>query len=370
MTSTVTVLSDATVPAGTAVTPTQQNVSGDASFTVTQTGVSGTATSASVKVHVTWSDGFEADVPGTVKLGGDCAKPPTQVTAAEATFTDASCLHPTDTYTIPKAVEGTKYQVNGNDVAADKTYDAQPGDVITITAVALPGYELTGTKSWGPHTFGAVPTNCTGTPSNTQPSCTSPNGTYTIPGTDNVVYFVNGTETKQGTYPGKAGTTITVTAKGPSGETLPGTSSWTLKFGAAPTDCNAHVPTFVDNTCALTGSYTIPDSYSDYTVNDVAVSAGKHSATAGSTITVKAIARPGHPLTGTTNWTHAFPNLPQCVAPITPPHAGSQLPNTGPDVPVGKATLLAGLLALIGGGMLFAGRRPSTARTTGRHSAS
>jgi hypothetical protein len=143
-----------------------------------------------------------------------------------------------------------------------------------------------------------------------------------------------------------------------------------LKFGAAPTDCNAHVPTFVDNTCALTGSYTIPDSYSDYTVNDVAVSAGKHSATAGSTITVKAIARPGHPLTGTTSWTHAFPNLPQCVAPITPPHAGSQLPNTGPDVPVGKATLLAGLLALIGGGMLFAGRRPSTARTTGRHSAS
>jgi hypothetical protein len=367
LTSTVTVLSDATQPDGTSVTPAQQDVAINADFEVTQTGVPGTATSAAVEVHVTWSDGVKADVPGSVKLDGDCAKPPTQVTAAKVTFANATCLHPTATYTIPPAVTGTKYQVNGNDVEDNKTYDATPGDVVTITAVALPGYELTGTKSWS-KTFGPVPTNCTDTPTNTQPSCTSPNGTYTIPGTDNVVYFVNGTRTDKGTYPGKGGTTITVTAQGPNGETLPGITSWTLKFGAAPTDCSAHAPTFVDNTCTLSGSYTIPDTVADFTVNDVAVSAGKHSATAGSTIAVKAIARPGHPLTGPTSWTHTFPNLPPCAPPVAP-QSGGQLPNTGPDVPVGQATLIAGLLALIGAAMLFAGRRPS-ARTAGRHSAS
>jgi hypothetical protein len=303
-----------------------------------------------------------------VTLAGDCTKPPTQTTATKPGFTDATCLSPTPTYTIPSVV-GVQYQVNGKNVDAGKTYDdVKPGDVITITAVAQKGYELTGTTSWS-WTFSPVPTNCTDTPTSTQPSCTSPNGTYTIPDKTGVVYFVNGTKTDKGTYPGKAGATITVTAQGPNGETLPGTTEWKLTFGAAPTDCSAHAPTFVDNTCTLSGSYTIPDTTADFTVNDVAVSAGKHSATAGSTITVKAIAQTGHPLTGPTSWTHTFPNLPQCIAPVAP-QSGGQLPNTGPDVPVGQATLIAGLLALIGAAMLFAGRRPSTARATGRHSAS
>jgi hypothetical protein len=75
-------------------------------------------------------------------------------------------------------------------------------------------------------------------------------------------------------------------------------------------------------------------------------------------------AKPGHALTRTTSWTHTFADLPQC-APDSPSVNGS-LPQTGPDVPVGKASLLAGLLALVGTALLFAGRKPSR---PGRHSA-
>jgi len=354
-------------PTGTTITPDGLNdVPGNNTYSLTQTGVPADAGIASLDVHVIWSDEFPADATsGPVNLPTNCAKPPTKVTAAEATFADATCLHPTLTYTIPTS-EGVQYQVNGTNVEA-KTYDATPGDVITITAVALKGYELTGTTSWGPHTFGPVPTNCTDTPTNTQPSCTSPNGTYTIPGKADVVYYVNGTRTDKGTYTGKAGTTITVTARGPQGETLPGTAEWTLTFGAAPTDCSVHVPTFVDNTCTLSGTYTIPDTFADFTVNGVAVSAGTHSATAGAVVTVKAIARAGHPLTGTTSWTHTFPTLPQC-APAAANNGSGPLANTGPEVPVGQASLIAVLLALVGGAMLFAGRRRPA--TTGRHSVS
>lgn len=348
-------------PAGTTITPNGlQNVPGNSEFQLTQSGVPATADGASLAVHVVWTDGFEDNASASVFLPTDCTANATPTAPA---FTDGSCAAPDSTYVIPD-VKGVNYQVNGNTVAAG-SYQAQPGDAITITAVAQQGYVLKGDTTWS-HTFATLPTSCAGAPTATQPSCTSAKGSYTIPATDGVTYFVNGNETKAGTYTAKPGSTIKVNAFGSDGHALPGTSSWTLKIGAAPTDCTAHVPTFVDNTCTLSGSYTIPDTGADYTVNDVAVAPGKHSASAGSTITVRAVARAGHALTGTTSWTHSFPNLPQCTP--VPPHSGSgQLPNTGPDVPVGKAGLLAGLLALIGTAMLFAGRRPNA---PGRHSAS
>lgn len=353
-------------PAGTTITPNGlQDVPGNSEFKLTQSGVSNTAGTASLTVHVVWTDGVKDDASATVNLPNNCQTPPTSATPTAPTFTDGSCSVPASTYVIPD-VKGVDYKVGTDTITAGK-HDVQPGDAITITAVAQKGYVLKGDTTWS-HTFAALPTSCAGAPSSTQPSCTSPNGSYTIPTTDGVTYFVDGKETKAGTYTAKPGSTVKINAFGSDGHALPGTSSWTLKFEAAPTDCTPDLAvTFVDNTCTLSGTYTIPDTVADYTVNDVAVSAGKHSATAGTTITVRAIARAGHPLTGTTSWTHAFATLPQCTP--AAPQSGGQLPNTGPDVPVGKAGLVAGLLALLGAAMMFVGRRPRPV-TPGRHSAS
>lgn len=349
-------------PSSSTITPSElTDVPGDSEFHFTQTGVPGTETTASLSVHVVWTDDFKADASGQVELPTNCA-PPKDTTATAPTFTNATCLSPQPAYTIPSTT-GVQYQIEQKDVSPG-TYKVKPGDVVEVTAVAQPGFTLTGDKSWS-FTFQTVPTDCANAPIDSQPSCTSPNGSYTIPTTEGVTYFVNGSEKKAGTYSAKAGTTVKIAAFGSNGQALPGTTSWTFTIAASPTDCNAHAPTFANDTCSASGHYTVPDSTADYTANGVSVTAGSHSATAGTTVTIRAIARPGHPLVGTTSWTHTFPNLSTCIAPAADVHGSAPLANTGPDVPVGQATLLAGLLALIGTGLLFAGRRP----TPGRHSA-
>jgi hypothetical protein len=347
----------------TAYSPTSQHVAGNGIFTITQTAVPGTATEASISVHVAWDEqstenGDFASSP--VTLTGLCSK---TTTATQPTFTNGTCTNTQPSYTIPD-VEGVTYQVNGAVVAPGR-HPAQPGDSITVEATAKSGYTRSGdTRSWQ-FTFAALPTNCAAAPTDTPGSCASPNSTYTIPATAGVTYFVNGKETAPGTYSGKAGFAVKITASGSNGQALPGTSSWTFQFPATPMGCTAHVPTFVDNTCTQHGSYRIPGvTTADYTVNGVAVSAGAHHATAGATLTIRVSAKPGHAVTGTTSWTHTFADPPQC-APDSPSANGS-LPQTGPDVPVGKASLLAGLLALVGMALLFAGRK---SRRPGRHSA-
>jgi hypothetical protein len=347
----------------TAYSPQSQHVGDNGPFTITQTNVPSTATEASITVHVAWDEqstetGDFASSP--VQLSGSCMK---ATTATQPTFTNATCTTPQPSYTIPD-VAGVTYKVNGS-VVAPGTHPAQPGDSITVEAAAQNGFVLSGdTQSWQ-FTFAALPTNCAAAPTDTPSSCVSPNGHYTIPATEGVTYFVNGKQTAAGTYSAKAGSSVKITAVGSNGQAPPGRSSWTFQFPATPTGCGAHVPAFVDNTCTLQGSYTIPGvTTADYTVNGVAVTAGTHHATAGATVTIRASAKPGQALTGTTSWTHTFADLPQC-APDTP-STNDTLPQTGPDVPVGKAGLLAGLLALVGTALLFAGRKPST---PGRHSA-
>jgi hypothetical protein len=346
----------------TAYSPTSQHVASNGRFTITQAGIPSTATESSLTVHVAWDEQSTENgdfTSNTVALSGPCAK---TTTAAQPTFNNGTCTGPQPSYTIPD-VEGVTYKVNGVAVTPGSRA-AQPGDSITVEAAAKSGYALSAATSSWQFTFAALPTNCAAAPTDTPASCTSPNGHYTIPTTEGVTYFVNGQQTAAGTYAAKAGSSVKITAFGSNGQALPGASSWTFQF-PAPAGCTAHVPAFVDNTCTRQGSYTIPGvTTADYTVNGVAVSAGTHHASAGATLTVRAIAKSGNTLTGTTAWTHTFADLPQC-APDSPSANGS-LPNTGPDVPVGKAGLLAGLLALIGTALLFAGRKPNT---PGRHSA-
>jgi hypothetical protein len=350
----------------TAYSPTSQHVGDNGPFTIIQTGVPSTATEASITVHVAWDEQSTENgdfAASPVPLTGPCTK---AATAAQPTFNNGTCTTPQPSYTIPD-VEGVAYEVNGA-VVAPGTHPAQPGDSITIEASAKSGYTLGGSTSKWQFTFAALPTNCAAVPTDTMPSCASPHGSYTIPATEGVTYFVNGQQTAAGTYTAKAGSTVEITAFGSNGQALPGASSWTFRFPAA-TGCTAHVPAFADNTCSRQGSYTIPGTTNaHYSVNGVAVSTGTHRATAGTTLTIRASAQPGHTLAGVTAWTHTFPDLPQCAADSPPhsPNAGGSLPNTGPDVPVGKASLLAGLLALVGTALLYAGRKPSP---SGRHSA-
>ena len=356
-------------PSGTSVTPETQEVTGGTPFTITQSGIPGTASSASLTIKVDWhGDNNPATKTVTATLTGDCTKI-TTATTTEPTFTNGTCDHPNASYTIPD-VKGVDYQVNGTKVAAG-TYPAKPGDTIAVTAVAQTGYTLSGDASWPSFTFSALPTNCAGptAPKFTDVTCTSSAASYWIPTTAGITYFVNGKPTTAGTHSVKAGTKLIIAAIAEDGHALAGTTSWTFTVASAPTGCatNGIVPDFVDNTCIDSGTYTIPDTIADFTVNDVAVSAGTHSATAGAVVTVKAIARAGHPLTGTTSWTHTFPTLPQC-APAAANNGSGPLAQTGPEVPVGQASLIAGLLALVGGAMLFAGRRRPA--TSGRHSAS
>jgi hypothetical protein len=356
-------------PGITVSTPNPAHVPDNGSFTITQTGVPASAGTASLTSHVSWDqpsnengDASSDDVP----LNGTCAQP---ATATEPKFTNGTCDTPQPTYWIPD-VKGVDYQVNGQTVTKGD-HSAQAGSSIVVAAVAQTGYTLSGKDSW-PFTFDSAPTGCAGptAPKFTDVTCTSSAASYWIPTTAGITYYVNGKPATAGSHSVKAGTKLIIAAIADDGHALAGTTSWTFTVATAPTGCatNGIVPEFVDNTCTVSGTYTIPATTADYTVNDVSVAPGKHSATAGATVTIKAIAAAGHPLTGTTSWTHTFPTLPQC-APAAANNGSGPLANTGPEVPVGQASLIAGLLALVGGAMLYAGRRrPAVA--SGRHSAS
>jgi hypothetical protein len=132
------------------------------------------------------------------------------------------------------------YKINGSTVAAG-TYPATDASTITITAVAVPGYTLSGTASFT-HTFGAQPTCTTGavagTPSFKDDACNgnAPAGaTYTIPSTTGVLYKINGNTVAAGTYPAADGGIVAISAVATPGFTLSGTTSFTHTFASQPT---------------------------------------------------------------------------------------------------------------------------------------
>ena len=383
---TAAVTSSAPDGAGVSVSPMSQTITAAAPFTITQTGIPGTATTASMSVRVVWTDSYQQTASTQVALGGNCAgTPPT--TPGTPTFVDDTCST-TDSagYTIPDTAY-VDYLVNGTKVDAG-THEATDGDTITITAVAQPGHTLTGTTTWT-HTYPAAPTDCEGpaAPSFTDDVCaaTAPAGaSYTIPDTDGVDYLVDGTKATAGTHEAKDSTTITITAVASDGHELNGTTTWTHTYPAAPTDCGASgaapAPKFTDATCeSPSATYTIPSSTNvKYMVNGVQAAAGAHSASAGTSVTITAVANSGFTIVGTKTWTHSFASTAiQCVAgggaPVSGPTSGTPaggsdsaaLANTGPDYPVGQATIIGMLLALLGGVCLWVGRRPAA---PGRHS--
>jgi uncharacterized protein YkwD len=224
---------------------------------------------------------------------------PPVVKALPATF-DAAAR----TYTIP-AVTGLEYTVNGVVMAPGTYVVVDVNTVVRVQAQALAGYLLdtTSVTSWT-HAFNPAMTAVTPAP----PAFNQALGTYEVPAQDGVQYQVNGTSTPPGTYRAPAGTrtTITIMAVATNGYVLAlgAPAQWSMVFGEPQTAISVTptAPSF--NAAAKT--YTIPAKAGvSYTVNGLARAPGTYPGSG--TVSVKALARTGYVLTGTSAWTHSFP---------------------------------------------------------------
>lgn len=245
-----------TIPASPSKKPPFQSV------TVLQTGVSGSATSASLTVHGTWTDNKSVDNSGSVTLPGTCS---TDTAATAPTFTNASCSSTMGSYTIPSSNVADYFVAigNGAPVAAPAgTVSEAVGTLIKITAQAKSGGKpLTGTMAWAATIAGAG--SCGGGGSSSPPPSTPPPTVnsnvvtpaapsitqgvclsgkesaayYMIPGITGVTYLNGTTGVAAGKYNVAYGSTTTITAAALTGFTLSGgaTTSWTLTANKAAT---------------------------------------------------------------------------------------------------------------------------------------
>jgi hypothetical protein len=247
-----------TIPASPAKTPPFKSV------TVIQTGVSGSATSASLTVHGIWTDKVNKNDSGSVALPGTCSR---DTAATAPTFTNASCTAAMGSYTIPSSTVANYFVAigNGAPVAAPAgTVSEAVGTLIKITAQAKPGKTLTGTTAWaatisGPGTCGgggssspppsggSTPPPPPGTntvtpalPTITQGVCLSGKESaafYTIPGITGVTYLNGTTGVAAGTHTVAYGSSTTITAVALTGFSFPAgtTTTWTLAANKAAT---------------------------------------------------------------------------------------------------------------------------------------
>jgi len=362
-------------PQSQSVTPVQSDGGWIDPFTLVQTGIPGSATSASISIEETWSDNVKKDATApTVALDGACGQSSTSVIPAAPSFTDANCADGEPSYTIPTTA-GVTYLVDGTPTAAG-TYPATNDTTVTITTVAQPGYTLAGTTTFT-HKF--CPPTCDKPvtpvpPSFTDATCVNGRASYTVPTSAGVAYLVNGTPTAAGTYSGEVGSTVTITAVAQPGYTLSGTTTFTHKF--CPPTCMTPVsptpPAFADDTCVdFTPSgamYTIPATTGvSYQVNGTTTPAGTYPAASGSTVTVVAIAKPGYTLSGVTAFSHTYPVAPTCTtatSPQSPTYAEDSCVGSSPSGATYTIPTTAGVSYEVEGVSKSAGSYPATAGST------
>jgi hypothetical protein len=245
-----------TIPASPAKTPPFKSV------TVLQTGIAGSAKTASLTVHSTWSDNVTETNSGSVSLPAPC----TSATAATApTFTNATCSVATGSYTIPSSTVADYFVAigNGAPVAAPAgTVSEAVGTLIKITAKPVAGgAALTGTTAWSATIHGA--SNCGGGGSSSPPPSNGPTppgshtvtpavptitqgvclsgkesgAYYTIPGITGVTYLNGTTGVAAGQHPVAYGSSTTITAVALTGFSFPAgtTTTWTLAANKAAT---------------------------------------------------------------------------------------------------------------------------------------
>ena len=250
-----------------------------------------------------------------------------------------------DTYTVP-TTEGVTYQVGGADVVAG-TY---PGTgTVLVTAVAQPGYVLT-----GPATFSLEFTDIRLVQAEA-PTQVDGYGTwsdtYTVLETVGVTYQVGGVDVPAGTYPGAG--TVVVDAMAQSGYALSGATSFSLPF----TDIHqvaAEAPGHVDAFRTASDTYTVPSVQGvRYLVDGVPATASTCPGTG--TVVVTAVAEDGYELTGPDSFTLVFTDLEPAtpVAPVQQDKGGTAHDTyTLPAVP--------GITYLVGGVPVAPGTYPGT----------
>jgi hypothetical protein len=170
------------------------SVAPNADYSFTQTAIPGTATAASVSVHLTWTgpSRFAADASNSVQLTGDCYA---VVTPAEPSVSTPNCIDTTLTVTLPKTT-GVTYNASG-------PLKLAPGESVTITPAADKGFvlaagshpytisdsfDVTKCQVTNPGPSPLVPTH----PTVTSPNCSHPDVTVTLPVTPHITYRASG----------------------------------------------------------------------------------------------------------------------------------------------------------------------------------
>jgi hypothetical protein len=296
------------------VTQTDGNHNGSGSVTVTavaQTGYSLTGTTS-------WSHTF-TDVP--------CVQ---TVTPAPVSATDV-CGVDNDTYFIP-TVAGVTYEDAQNHVLPAGTNHYTGGNTFTVHAVANQGYALTGTTSWNlVFTNEACPCGCNDhTVTADQPTfhdvCGLTRDSYTIPSTEHVSYYVNGSQAASpaGKYYVHTIGTVTIKAVADQGYTLTGDSTWSHDFTNKPCKVTPKPPMFNDVCGTDNDTFTIPHAkHVVYMMNQQVINPGTYDGSG--TVTITAQALPGYKLKhdAVKSWTFNFTDE-DCgghggqVTPVTP----------------------------------------------------
>lgn len=169
--------------------------------------------SANSKVTITAKALAPNFVTGTTTWTYDLA--PAKATAAAPDFNLAA-----GTFTIPKRT-GVTYFVDGNAVAAGTTKGNSRR--VAVTAVASPGYVLSGAAAWTLDFRKAVTA--------AKPAMSSSTNRYTIPKQTGVVFYADGKLVPAGTYRVANGKTVKFTAKASvSTYRLTGTATWSFRF--------------------------------------------------------------------------------------------------------------------------------------------
>jgi hypothetical protein len=316
-----------TVPTG----PVTTTLAPNADYSFSQTGVAASATQASVTVHVSWtpkpgtqgqSDTFAANASGVVTFVGSCNR---SVTTAAATFTDPTCAVGSGSYTIP-ASSGVDYYVKIGTATAQLatagTVNVPTGTAITVTAVAKPGFALSGTTTWT-HTVQSAG-DCTThvvaiAPVAVAASCTGPGaqgaGSITVTAVTGVVYHLGSAigPVLTGTTGEPAGSYSVVAVAASSSYSIDAPSSFTVvvaSAGACTVNVTPVAPTISQGVCTLgvesAASFTIPATVGViYKEGTAVLASGAHPIAYGAGVTITAVAGPGYSIaTGaTSSWT-------------------------------------------------------------------
>ncbi len=238
----------------------------------------------------------------------------TRVTAVGPTVVQSSECGVQGTYTIPSTT-GVRYLLDGKQVAAGAHQGPASGTITAEVAddtyvLANPEFSYQLDVPAAAQCPPEVPRVTAVAPQvNPSTQCGS-EGSYVIPATDGVQYYLDGAPVAAGSHAGPASGTITAAAVGDHVLTNPG-FSFALDLAAAvdcpvpPTVVTPAAPQFTNPTCTDQGAAT---SFADTDAVDYTQTG---LVAPGETVTVTAAPKPGHvfPAGFDATWSHTFPTI-------------------------------------------------------------